>query len=476
MEQSALQKDGLWQRISQHPLEDLGGPGVFAAKLRRCQRWSAAYCARAIADYRRFCYLAVRSQVPLSPSPSVDLVWHHHLTYTRDYWTRFCPDVLGASLHHEPAGSNSADRADLAEQYARTLQRYQDVFGVPPDDELWPTYREQERQVRNRRHIDISRYWLLRRPRWDRWRWWMVVTALLPGGLHALPANPLHWPGPEFLSLFVVLMAGTAIACAVIGRRLRDLGPAVARESLTTDELAFLVGGAERVVDITAHQLEQRQVLFVEGGRLCTAPAATALSPLEAALLAVCTLPRAPAELVRLLAPQLHQIGVQLERRRLWLDAGQMMRMRWMKLLPLGGLWLLGAAKTSIGLQHDRPVLWLALLMIVLSLSLLVVLLERDRRSTAGRQLVRDCLRQHATLQRASTVGDQRLAVALFGLGALTAAGVASAYSLLRHPAPGGGATSATDASSGDHGGSNDGNDSDSGGSGCGGCGGGGGD
>jgi hypothetical protein len=137
----------------------------------------------------------------------------------------------------------------------------------------------------------------------------------------------------------------------------------------------------------------------------------------------------------------------------------------------------LGAAKINIGLQLGKPVLWLVLLMILVSLSALFVLFDGDRRSAAGNRLVSQFKRRHATLQRASTAGDHGLAVALFGLGALTAAGAASAYGLLRQPPVSSGSTSGTDASSGS--GCSSGSDSsssDGGGSGCGGCGGGGGD
>lgn len=471
--------DALWTRLVHHRIADLGGPGAFSAKLRRQQNWTPSYCARAIEDYRRFCYLSVRSETPCSPSPDVDAVWHLHLTHTRDYWQRFCPEVLGKSLHHDPAKSGASERGALVQQYAQTLIAYQSAFGEPPAEDLWPTFAEQEQCARSQRIVDLRRYWLVPRPRAWLKRWWFVLGSASPGSAAALDANPLQWPGPEFLLLFGVLMVVVAVIRAGIERKRRDLGPMLPGAELAPEAVALLAGGAQRVVDLVANTLVERQSLLVESGRLGTVLGASGRSPLEAALLSVCAVPRRPSELQALLAPQLRDLESTLERRGLWLTTEQMVGARWSQVWWVGALWLFGAAKIGIGLQSGRPVLWLVLMMVLVSLSLLRVLLDSDRRSASGAAQLRDWKRRHATLARASTEGDRPLAAALFGLGALAAAGAASAYVLIRQPAAsaaavgdssGSGCTSAGSGTAG----------SDSGGSGCssgcGGCGGGGGD
>ncbi len=45
-------------------------------------------------EYRRFAFLAATAGHPVTPSDAVDQAWHLHLTYSRDYWDRFCP-LLG---------------------------------------------------------------------------------------------------------------------------------------------------------------------------------------------------------------------------------------------------------------------------------------------------------------------------------------------------------------------------------------------
>src|SRR3954470_11509191 len=78
---------------------------AFAGRLARANGWSEAHAGRVIGEYKRFCFLAAVSGHAVTPSDAVDQAWHLHLTWSRDYWGSFCPDVLGRPLHHEPSGS-----------------------------------------------------------------------------------------------------------------------------------------------------------------------------------------------------------------------------------------------------------------------------------------------------------------------------------------------------------------------------------
>lgn len=109
----------------------------FAARLARDNGWSAAMAERAIAEYRRFAFLAATAGEAMTPSDAVDQVWHLHLSYSHDYWDRFCPQILGRALHHGPTLGGETERSRFFEQYAQTLLRYEAAFGPPPDD-LWP--------------------------------------------------------------------------------------------------------------------------------------------------------------------------------------------------------------------------------------------------------------------------------------------------------------------------------------------------
>jgi hypothetical protein len=99
--------------------------------------WGKCFAQGALKEYRRFVYLAVTGDRPVTPSREVDAVWHLHLTYTRSYWERLMP-ILPRALHHEPTPGGAAAAATYRSQYADTLDRYAVEFDEPPPDAFWP--------------------------------------------------------------------------------------------------------------------------------------------------------------------------------------------------------------------------------------------------------------------------------------------------------------------------------------------------
>jgi len=128
----------LWQRLADYT----PGPDAvslsFPDRLSRENRWEAAHTAKVIHEYKRFCYLAVTAGHEVTPSDAVDQVWHLHLTYSREYWEHFCPEILGAELHHGPTKGGTIERERFYDQYAATLASYEDAFQEPPPPDIWP--------------------------------------------------------------------------------------------------------------------------------------------------------------------------------------------------------------------------------------------------------------------------------------------------------------------------------------------------
>lgn len=155
----------LWGRIAVHPPGGAQFDG-FLRRIVREQRWPLAFAHQAITEYKKFCFLTVISPTPVTPGEEVDEVWHLHLLYSRDYWDVWCPVVLGAVLHHDPADAMAESQQVCREQYAATLALYESFFGPPPVA-FWPaTHR---RFGRGRRMADL--WWGLRPPAWlGRWR------------------------------------------------------------------------------------------------------------------------------------------------------------------------------------------------------------------------------------------------------------------------------------------------------------------
>src|SRR5688500_18560126 len=131
----------VWRALQSYEIGPPDAVLTFPARLARENRWSADLAARVIEEYQRFCFLAVTAGHEVTPSDAVDQAWHLHLTYSRDYWQRFCPEVLGRDLHHGPTAGGGAEQARYFEQYAQTLKSYEAAFGPAPAD-IWPDGRD----------------------------------------------------------------------------------------------------------------------------------------------------------------------------------------------------------------------------------------------------------------------------------------------------------------------------------------------
>lgn len=126
----------LWRRVAQHDFEP-DTPLNFTRRLARDHGWTLEDARAALDAYRRFCFLAVVSPTPVTPSEIVDEVWHQHLIYSRDYWTIWCGEKLRAPLHHDPTPGGPESQMIYRRQYAETLALHERFFG-PPNQELWP--------------------------------------------------------------------------------------------------------------------------------------------------------------------------------------------------------------------------------------------------------------------------------------------------------------------------------------------------
>ncbi len=149
-------------RIEAHsfdPGETLG----FTRRLARDHRWTLAFAAAAVREYGRFCFLAIATPGPVTPSEEVDEVWHLHLAYSRDYWTVWCRDVLRTELHHDPTKGGAMEQSRFRAQYVNTLAAYEPFFGPPPPL-FWPATHRRFGAWPRFRILDTHRSFVLARP------------------------------------------------------------------------------------------------------------------------------------------------------------------------------------------------------------------------------------------------------------------------------------------------------------------------
>ena len=165
----------LYQRINDFEIGSNHDQLSFVVRLSRENGWNRHYSNRCLIEYKKFIYLATTGSVPVTPSDQVDQAWHLHLTYTRSYWNELCKNTLGKALHHDPTKGGSQESVKFEDLYAATLDRYRILFGEPPAD-IWPSAEERFRKPGRFRRLDISNFWLLRKP--SKW-----LMALVPAPL-----------------------------------------------------------------------------------------------------------------------------------------------------------------------------------------------------------------------------------------------------------------------------------------------------
>jgi hypothetical protein len=120
-----------YQKIRDH-LNALCETTPFLKRLAEENSWSDDFARTVVEEYGKFLFIAKTVGHAVSPPPLIDKAWHLHLLNTEDYWERFCPHVLGMTLHHAPHTGDKADDAKFASWTQDTVTTYKTLFGPPP--------------------------------------------------------------------------------------------------------------------------------------------------------------------------------------------------------------------------------------------------------------------------------------------------------------------------------------------------------
>ena len=222
----------LWERIAGFSLDSPEARLPFSARLGKENDWSPGFTTRAIEEYKRFAFLAVVAGHPVSPSDAVDQVWHLHLTYTQNYWKRFCGEVLRQPLHHHPTQGGAAEREKFHDWYTCTLESYRKHFGTEPPRDIWPEPEAKRAEDTRFVRVDKATHWVIPRPRLSRSVRNLILIASIAGaaaGCGAIMSDgvaPLELRGPDFLKFYCVFavlsrdgsVAALEIAPAGIGK------------------------------------------------------------------------------------------------------------------------------------------------------------------------------------------------------------------------------------------------------------------
>lgn len=439
----------LWERIAGFEFDDGDTQLTFHRRLARENGWTPPYTSRVIREYRRFAYLAVAAGHPVAPSEDVDQVWHLHLTYTRSYWNRFCRDVLGRPLHHEPTRGGRAEASRHSAMYEQTLASYAAHFGEPPPPDIWPPTELRFAAAGRSRWSDASKHYVIRRSVVLAFGLMLLLsasTAILEGCAVVADANPFDMAGPEFLALYGGIIIAGAVGGIMIRRMLGN--PADEQALILNDPyaVACLAHGPRGIGIAALTSLVHRGCIEVEHrpkklfgsatpGRLVNGPSppveapeiehaiykAVADRPLQGEGLQTSEIFKAVQSATEKYQRELRAAGLMQPS-----DLEPSPR-RYLPVAVMGAVVLIGLIKVCVGFSRGKPVSHLVMLMVVAGVAGLAFAWQR-RVSAAGQRVLKRLQAEHKPLESFDTIespADHRnllLTVGLFGLASLAAA------------------------------------------------------
>jgi uncharacterized protein (TIGR04222 family) len=481
----------LWQRICDFQIDGDGVTFTFAQRLARENGWSLTFAERVVDEYKRFIFMAMVAGHEVTPSDEVDEAWHLHLTYTRSYWDGLCRGVLGKPLHHIPTRGGPSERARHVAQYERTLATYEKYFrhGAPPD--IWPLaeirFAKGSQQVRvNRNHV-----WIVPKPRWPRQLFGgrsLLVGAVVAPLVFGV-ANPFNLEGPHFLAFYGIVCVVALLAAYVMRQFLRDTWPLTEEPQLSPYEVACLAGGVPGVLRASLATLVADNRLELTPDKKTAKFDAKSNSSsddhdIDRIMLRIASHENG-ARSVELLSGARNvarQIETSLQGRGLMESQHSFAAARWAPLTLLAIVFLVGFAKLLVGINRDKPVIFLIVILIAFGVVSLYFL-QLPLRTVRGEELLKRLRTKHERLRSVDVnvyhqsnnlqflPSDVMLAAGLFGLASLHHPDIAALDKSLKPVSDTYSAGSSCGASTGCGGGGGDGGGC---GSGCGGCGGGG--
>jgi hypothetical protein len=207
----------LYQRIQAFSLDAADAHLPFSKRLARDNGWTIEYASSVIYEYKKFIFLAVVADHPVTPSDQVDQVWHLHLLYTHSYWDEFCLKVLQMPLHHGPTQGGSRERCKFDDWYNKTLASYEQFFQQSPPVDIWPPSHIRFGRDVHFVRVNTQENWILPKPqlnllsefRLSRSAIFVLslflalgVTGCALSDLANLP-NPLNFSLPEFTVFYL---------------------------------------------------------------------------------------------------------------------------------------------------------------------------------------------------------------------------------------------------------------------------------
>jgi uncharacterized membrane protein YgcG len=435
----------LYQRIQAFSLDAADAHLPFSTRLARDNGWTIEYANSVIDEYKKFIFLAVVADHPVTPSDQVDQVWHLHLLYTHSYWDEFCLKVLQMPLHHGPTQGGSRERCKFDDWYNKTLASYEQFFQQPPPVDIWPPshirfgrdvhfvrVNTQENWILPKAQLNFLSEFHLSRSAIFVLSLFLVlgVTGCALSDLANLP-NPLNFSLPEFTVFYLSAALIGVFAISLVGLfRRRGKSSKIRLRLLLILTFSLFILGISKIATGLFNLTGQEFLGFY--------------------LLATVT-------------------GLFLDYfARLWSGCMQHLirltpfdnAVKWLTVLSVVLLHLFGITRIILGIYRDKPVGYLAVLCLVVAIQVLYLLFSRFTEGFSGSGRILLAIPVFLSIPFFLWLGFKSLGLWMFY-------GLWMAIGLLQGSKSGGGGSYRSGGSSDGGGG-----DSGCGDSGCGGCGG----
>lgn len=414
------------ERLAAFELDDPSSGLSFTERLARENLWSLRYARRVIVEYKRFLELTIVAEHSCCPSDAVDQAWHQHMVYTRSYWDDLCPNVLQRPLHHGPTRGGQREQKRHHEMYAETLASYERIFGSPAPSDIWPAAEIRFQQSIQSVRVNRGEYWIIPKPNW--------LQMAGAGGFASLPVffsalNPLDLPGKTFLAVYAVLVViALILGLAIMFRAHRSSGIDTERGSSKSIEpdgwaaTAMLTDGPRRALlaaltHLRSHNrvsMQGSQVVLEEPSNQWTTSTSTGTQSSEfhqeplaphktissvqdqqyvKQIIEALSLSSGGLTFAKLLSQTRHaanRLSVHLEDLGLIESPGQRLAKQTMCILPLALVMVLGMGKIFIGMEREKPVVFLVMMVGAAAVFAFLLASNYPRRTPAGNRLIND--------------------------------------------------------------------------------------
>lgn len=365
--------DHLWNRLLAFDLDAPMSEYGFSTRLARENYWTKNFTTKAILEYKKFMYLAGTSDLMVSPSEVIDVVWHQHLTFTQSY-AEFCA-ILGKQIQHVPSTRRKEDFEKFRSAKERTGKLYNKMFGEQPED-IWKFPGMYESLRLEKASIKIRTF---------------LLFGILAWAILTVPAyyilRPLyvHIDNPDFLLYYVSLAVICMVALTLFDRQqalnvLRDAHPSSFLFDLQPLEFVYLkTRKLAGVINGTLSQLLGRAVIESDRANLHLVPGGIARSLEQYQVLEILkgTGPISYKRLLHILEvkPTFTNTQDAMDAmKKYFIKSKKFGRIFYLNFGILSFLFLLGFIRLITGVLRDRPVDYITITMLLLAVTIVIFL------------------------------------------------------------------------------------------------------